>query len=157
MNKIKYSVIIGTLNHCEDLLKPCLESIKKYTDLSDVEVIVVSNGSTDNTREYVENLGEPFKLLWFDKPLGYPKANNEGAKVATGKYLIFLNNDTVLLPQAQNEWLDRLEKPFKEDIFTGVVGPSKKYSEETDKNFIIFFLAMTKKSIAEQVAVYEEI
>jgi len=42
---MKYSIIIGTLNHCEDLLKPCLESIRKYTDLTDCEVIVVSNVS----------------------------------------------------------------------------------------------------------------
>ena len=49
-----YSIVIPTYNYCNDLLKPCLESIIKYTDLLDLEVLVVANGCTDNTKEYVE-------------------------------------------------------------------------------------------------------
>lgn len=70
-NTPKTSIIIPTYNHLEDCLKPCLESIIKNTDLTDLEVIVVANGCTDGTKEYVESLGDSFKLLWFDEPLGY--------------------------------------------------------------------------------------
>ena len=80
----RYSVIIPTYNHCDDLLKPCLESIAQFTDLSTVEVIVVANGCVDHTREYVESLGEPFKLIWMDEAAGYTKATNVGIKAATG-------------------------------------------------------------------------
>ena len=78
----KYSIVIPTYNHLEDCLKPCLKSIIKYTDLSQVEIIIVANGCTDNTKEYVESLGSPFKLLWIDEPSGYTKSTNEGIKIS---------------------------------------------------------------------------
>src|ERR1700690_3645639 len=123
MREIKYSIIIGTLNHCSDLLRPCLESIIKYTGLSNIEVIVVSNGSTDKTKEYVESLGAPFKLLWFDKPLGYAGANNAGVALSQGEKIILLNNDAFLIDQPKNEWIRQLEKPFLTDPTVGVSGP----------------------------------
>ena len=46
---MRYSIVIPTYNHCEDLLKPCLESIFKYTDMTDVELVISANGCTDNT------------------------------------------------------------------------------------------------------------
>ncbi|MFA5746191.1 MAG: glycosyltransferase, partial [archaeon] len=121
----KCSIVIPTFNHCDDLLKPCLESIRKYTDLSMVEVIVVANGCKDNTREYVESLGDPFKLLWFDEGLGYTKATNEGMKIATGEYIIPLNNDVQILDlgQGHNKWLNDLLKPFETDESIGITGP----------------------------------
>lgn len=153
---IKYSIIIGTLNHCEDFLKPCLESIKKYTDLSNVEVIVVSNGSTDNTREYVESLGEPFKLLWFDAPLGYARANNEGAAAAKGKYLILLNNDTVLLDQPVNRWINQLEVPFLDNPKVGLSGPLLGHSEPGGKDFLVFFCVMILKELFDKLKLNED-
>ena len=53
LEKIKYSIVIPTYNHLEDLLKPCIESIYKNTDMSQVELIVSANGCTDGTQEYV--------------------------------------------------------------------------------------------------------
>lgn len=157
MNEIKYSIIIGTLNHLEDCLKPCCEAIKKYTDLSNVEVIIVANGCTDGTREYVESLGESFKLLWFDKPLGYAKANNEGIKIATGEYIVLLNNDAFLLEQPVNQWLDMLEKPFKKDSTVGLTGPLKGHSDPAGRDFIIFFCVCISRKVLEDLVVYEEI
>lgn len=92
------SIVIPTFQHFEDCLRPCITSIIQFTDLSNVEVIVVANGcGDDGTKEYVESLGGPFKLIWFDNNLGYAKATNEGMKVAKGEYIILLNNDTKLL------------------------------------------------------------
>lgn len=153
---MKYSIIIPTYNHCEDLLKPCLESIKKYTDLSDTEVIVVSNGSTDNTREYVKSLGKPFKFLWFLKPLGYAKANNEGVKIAKGKYVVLLNNDTILLEQEQSQWLKILEQPFIDDPSVGIVGPLKQFSEPAGRDFLVFFVAMVTKELFDKLQLSED-
>ena len=59
------SVIIPTYNHCDEFLKPLCESIIKYTDLNDIEIIIVANGCRDNTREYIESLPDQFKLVWF--------------------------------------------------------------------------------------------
>ena len=154
---MKYSIIIGVLNHLEDCTKPCLEAIKSKTDLSNVEVIIIANGCTDGTREYVESLGEPFKLLWFDKPLGYAKANNEGIKIAKGEYIVLLNNDAFLLEKgAKNEWLEMLEKPFLEDPKMGITGPIKGHSDPAGRDFIIFFCAMIKREVFDKIGPLDE-
>lgn len=150
------SIVIPTWNHCVDLLTPCLESIKKYTEFGNIEVIVVANGCTDNTKEYVESLGEPFRLLWFDKPLGYTRATNEGIKSAWGKYIILLNNDCVLLEQEKNTWIDLLIEPLKNEK-VGLTGPALGYSEPAGRNFIIFFCAAARKELLERIGYLDEI
>jgi beta-1,4-mannosyl-glycoprotein beta-1,4-N-acetylglucosaminyltransferase len=152
----KYSVVIPTYNHCEDLLKPCLESIKQYTDLQDVEVIVVANGCKDNTREYVESLGEPFNLVWSDEAWGYTKSTNEGIKVSTGEYVVLLNNDTVLLHQEKNTWLKMLQQPF-EDPKVGITGPMQAHCPYAKKDFLIFFCVMVRREMFDKVGLLDEI
>ena len=98
------SIIIPTyLNHKG--LVECLESVKKYTS-GDYELIVVANGAPEETR--------PLATLWFDQPLGFAKAVNEGIKASKGEYVILLNDDCVLLPQPVNQWIEMLQKPFYE-------------------------------------------
>lgn len=151
------SIIIPTYNHCDDLLKPCCESLIKYTHLDDKEIIIVSNGSKDNTKEYVESLGSPFKLLWFDDPLGYSKANNEGLKVSIGDYIVFLNNDVVFLPHtvAKNIWINMLLKSFSNDD-VGITGPLKGPHFTTGDDHISFFCAMVKREVIEKVGYLDE-
>ena len=91
-----YSIIIPTYNHCSDLLRPCLESIVRCT--SDFDVIVVANGCTDETKEYmlrVCNFDPRFKLIFVNEALGYTKATNLGIKAATGDFIILMNNNLV--------------------------------------------------------------
>jgi len=154
---IKYSIIIPTLNHLEDLLKPCLESIIKYTDLDDVEIIVVANGCNDGTQEYWEGSEEHFVLLDYPEALGYPKATNEGIKVAKGEYIILMNNDVVLTPQNKNEWLRILEKPFLEDDGVGITGPLRLVNQNLMKAFMVFFLVMIKKEVFDKIGLLDEV
>jgi len=156
-NKPKYSVIIPTYNHCDDLLRPCLESIIKYTNMSDVEVIVVANGCTDNTREYVESLGGSFRLVWSGAALGYTRATNRGITESRGEFIIFLNNDTELLEQRRNEWIERLMEYWNSAEKPGVVGPLKDFNPVIGRHFITFFLAMTKRSIIDEIGLLDEI
>jgi GT2 family glycosyltransferase len=60
------------------------------------EVILVDDGSTDGTREWLAGLGEPFRVVLNDRNLGYGAATNRGAAVARGRILALLNNDLVL-------------------------------------------------------------
>ncbi len=152
---MKVSIIIGTLNHLDDLLKPCLESIKANTDLSDTEVIVVANGCTDGTKEYVESLGEPFKLLWFDKPLGFPRTNNEGIAVAKGDYIVLLNNDTVLL---NNQWMNILLAPFV-DQKVGMTGAVKFTfnCSGVEREVIAFWCTAIKRTVFDEIGYWSEI
>ncbi len=151
---MKVSIIIGTLNHLDDLLKPCLESIKANTDLSDTEVIVVANGCTDGTKEYVESLGEPFKLLWFDKPLGFPRTNNEGIAVAKGDYIVLLNNDTVLL---NNQWMNILLAPFV-DQKVGMTGAVKFTfnCSGVEREVIAFWCTAIKRAVFDEIGYLDE-
>ena len=145
----KVSIIIPTYNHLEDCLRPCIESIIKYTDLSDVEVIIVANGCKDKTREYVESLGEHFKLVWFDKGQGYTKATNEGVKKSKGEILILMNNDFLLLDQPKNQWIDFLIKPLKDNI--GITGNLKLWDWSVERKFILFFCAAIPRYIWDKI------
>ncbi len=153
---MKASIIITTLNHLDDCLKPCLESIKANTNLSDKEVIVVANGCTDDTRNYVESLGEPFKLLWFDEPLGFPKANNEGIKVANGEYVLLLNNDTVLLSPY---WFEFLLSPFLTNSKTGMTGVTKFTFDcaGITREAIAFWCVLIHRNVIEKIGLLDEI
>jgi glycosyltransferase involved in cell wall biosynthesis len=117
---MKYSVVIPTYNHCDDFLKPCIESIIEYTTLADFELIISANGCTDNTKQYLEHLKSivpdlNLKVVWSDEPLGYPKATNLGIKSAVTDNIVLLNNDTVLLQQEKDTWLNLLVTPFEDE------------------------------------------
>jgi len=159
MNKsIKYSIIIPTYKHLQDCLIPCCESIIKHTNLKDVEILVVANGcGNDGTKEYIESLGKPFKLIWMEEQGGYVKPVNEGIKASKGKYIIFLNNDTQILEGwEKNSWIKLLVEPFLTDEKMGVTGPMKTLSPAAGQEFILFFCAMTSRKVIDIVGLLEE-
>lgn len=154
----KYSIVIPTYNHCDDLLMPCLESIERYSNMAEVEVVVVANGCTDNTRAYMEGklVAPNYKMVWIDEPNGYTKSTNEGIKVATGEYIVLLNNDTEVLPSAKNEWLERLVQPFLEDPKVAITGPLQLHDNYADHDVLIFFCVMIPKRIFEELGILDE-
>ena len=62
------------------------------------EIILVDDGSTDGTREWLAPLRAPFQVVLHDRNLGYAAATNRGAALARGEFLALLNNDLVLAP-----------------------------------------------------------
>ena len=92
--KIKISIIIPHYNNFQILLN-CIESIYKST-FKDFEIIVVDNGSSDSSDTIVK---EKFPNVIVKKSLinlGYAGGCNLGSKISKGKYLLFLNNDTII-------------------------------------------------------------
>ncbi|MBI1872061.1 glycosyltransferase family 2 protein, partial [Candidatus Collierbacteria bacterium] len=90
------SIIIVNFNTA-DLLADCLNSIFKATfPKNGLEVILVDNASRDNSTKVVEAKFPEVILIKNKRNLGFAKANNIGAKKATGRYLLFLNSDTVI-------------------------------------------------------------
>jgi GT2 family glycosyltransferase len=161
--KIDISIIIPTYNHLEDCLRPCVESIISNTDLTNIEVIIVANGCVDGTKEYVQSLGDPFKLIWIEEAAGYPRATNAGIKAARGEYIILLNNDTMILPYVEkNTWINMLRDPFLEDPKAGITGPLKGWcpyydcGDQVGQPFIIFFCCMMRKSIFDELGLLDE-
>lgn len=121
----KTSIIILTLNAKLFTIK-CIESIYKHTDQSEFELIIVDNGSRDGTKNYLEEVKENHKnvqLIFNKDNRGFSAANNQGARIATGKYLLFLNNDVTV---AEN-WLTSLVASIEKDPQIGLVGPITNY------------------------------
>ena len=96
----KTSIIILSYNTLE-LTKLCLESIKKYTPPDLYELIVVDNGSTDGSAEYLAG-EEGILLLMNSENRGFPAGCNEGARVASGDSILLLNSDTIVTPNYLN-------------------------------------------------------
>jgi len=89
--------------------------------------------------------------------LGYARANNEGIKVATGNYIILLNNDTVILDWKKDMWIDMLIEAFEKNPKCGISGPSMGYSGPADANFLIFFCVMISRKCLDELVIYKEL
>jgi glycosyltransferase involved in cell wall biosynthesis len=157
MNK-KYSIIIPTYNHLEDCLKPCIESIIKYTNIEEIEIIVIANGCNDGTEIYLQSLDQNLvKYKIIPEALGYTKATNIGILQAIGEYVILLNNDVLLLDQPKNLWLDMMEKPFLEQDKVGITGPLKLHDIYVNSPVVIFFCAMIPRKLFYEFGLLDEI
>ena len=88
MKKPKFSIIVPVYN-TEKYLKRCLDSIKSQT-FKDYEVIIVNDGSTDNSSDIISKYS--YKVINQENQ-GLSMARNNGVKVASGEYLIFLDSD----------------------------------------------------------------
>jgi len=163
-NMQKYSIVIGTYNHCDDLLKVCVEAIVKYTNLEDIELIIIANGCNDETKEYLLYLESYFKRtnIWgfqqvfFAEPLGYARANNIGIRLAHADKLILLNNDAFLQEQPKSDWLRILDKPFEGNPKCGITCVLKTHSDPAGRDFAIFFCVMIKKEVFDKIGLLNE-
>jgi len=90
------SVVIVNWN-TKKLLENCLISIFKFTKNLSFEVIVVDNNSHDASSQMVAKKFPQVKLIKNQENLGYAKANNQGIRLAKGKYILLLNSDTYLV------------------------------------------------------------
>ena len=86
------SVVIVTWNGRQHL-DTCLPSVEAQRDIG-VETIVVDNGSTDGTADYVRSRYPWVKLVPLTANLGFAGGNNAGVREARGRFVAFLNNDT---------------------------------------------------------------
>lgn len=96
------SVIIVSHNGIH-LLGECLDALRAQS-FRDFEVIVVDNGSTDGSVDFIREAYPEVKVIAMDKNTGFGGGNNAGIKEARGKYIALLNNDAV----AHKDWLKAL-------------------------------------------------
>jgi hypothetical protein len=141
-------------------LEQCLRSIREYTDLhthqNDIDIVVVANGAPVETKDIVANAGVPSTLLWFEQPQGFSKAVNAGIREARGELIILLNDDCVLLPQEKNHWIDLLLRPHLIDPKVGITGSHKLWDPDTQHEFIIFFCAMLRRTMIDEIGALDE-
>lgn len=103
------SIIIVSYN-TKKLLQECLESILTNTKDLQYEIIVSDNGSTDGSVEMVKAIFPCVILIENNENLGFGAANNRGLLIAKGKYIFYLNSDTILLNNAVKLFFDYWEK-----------------------------------------------
>jgi hypothetical protein len=117
----KVSIIILTYDQCS-FTKVCLESIERFTHYANMEIVVVNNGSTDDTAEFLASWSStrPWaRVVTNESNRGFAAGNNCGARAATGEYLIFLNNDTFVT----DGWVGDLLANFRRHPKLGLLGP----------------------------------
>jgi GT2 family glycosyltransferase len=102
-----------------DWLKDCLESIYENTQIADLEIIVVDNGSNDGIDQMLAQDYPNIRFIPNKTNEGYTRPMNQSLQAAQGRYLLQLNPDTVILPEA----LDRLIAFMDEHSQVGICGP----------------------------------
>ena len=103
------SIIIVNYN-TKQLLTDCLNSIYEQTKGIDFEVIVSDNGSKDGSIEMLKTDFPQVILIENNANLGFGAANNRGLAIAKGKYIFYLNSDTILLNNAVKIFFDYWEE-----------------------------------------------
>lgn len=105
--------------NCHILLRKCLRSLRSRRQKLRIEVIVVDNGSTDGAPDMIAREFPRVRLIRNPDNRGFAIANNQAAAVAQGRYLFFLNNDTIVPPGT----LKQLRDYLRDRPQVGVVGP----------------------------------
>jgi len=102
---IKLSIVIVNWN-VRELLRGCLESLRKATKSIDFQIFVVDNASVDGSVEMVKSEFPEVKLIENKGNQWFPKANNQALKLVKGEYTLLINPDTVV----------------NDDVLTGMIG-----------------------------------
>lgn len=130
-NAIKISVIVLNYNGLAWLPR-CFDSLRNQTIFHEIEVILTDNNSSDEsvnfTNQWLKENGARGQVVQNGKNLLYCGANNNGAAVAAGEFLLFLNNDTWLEP-------DCLATLYEETVKNGADCAAPQVLDYDDDNF----------------------
>ena len=105
----RYSIVIPTYNRAtsvEETLAGCFAQ-----SFEDFEIVIVDDGSSDNTLEVLNNISDPRLVVVSQKNAGPAAARNHGMRVAQGQYIAFLDSDDIWYP----DFLKQAEKAYEED------------------------------------------
>lgn len=173
------SIVILSYNQL-NYTKACLESIKQYTDLP-YEVIVIDNASTE--KECVEYLESRDDIIFIKNSVnkGFAGGCNQGISMAKGKYIMLLNNDTIVTRNWLSNMVDLLDKnsniamtgPLtnatvgKQMIYTDYGSDmekmhelAKRVSESGNKPWrtlrLVFFCVLIRREIFDEIGMLDE-
>ncbi len=112
------SIIIVNYN-VKHFLEHCLLSVERACAKLSAEVFVVDNNSQDGSVEMVRSKFSGVKLIANTNNIGFAKANNQAVKVAKGKYILYLNPDTIL----EEDCLEKCVAYMEANEKVGALGP----------------------------------
>ncbi|MDQ6757940.1 MAG: glycosyltransferase family 2 protein [Bacteroidota bacterium] len=135
INTMQLSVIIVNYN-VKYFLEQCLCSVVKASYGLQTEIFVVDNNSTDGSKDFFKDKFSGIKFIWNDSNLGFAKANNIAVNQATGKYILFLNPDTIV----PEDCFKKCILFFESNSDTGALGVkmldgSGKFLKESKRSF----------------------
>lgn len=111
-------VVILTWNGLEDT-KRCLDSVLRHTPADAADIVVVDNGSTDGTPEYLRSLPR-IRTIFNSENLGFVRGNNAALRlIGDDQDVILLNNDTLISDSA---WVEKLKRSAYRAPDIGIVG-----------------------------------
>lgn len=108
-------IIVSYQNY--DVLKDCLNSIEKFNDIGDELEVIVSDNSTDSKLFDSLKVEFPWVKAIKNDNVGFGKGNNIGTRKSTGKYLLFLNPDTILVEPIFNFAIETFESNLEIGLF----------------------------------------
>lgn len=135
---LRSSIIIPVFNKAT-LTAQCLRALFKRSG-GDYEVIVVNDASTDGTAELLAEYGGKIRVVTHGSNQGFAKSCNDGAAIAEGHFLIFLNNDTV----PQEGWLDKLASYAEKHPRVAAVGAKLLFPDNTIQHAGVVILSQNR-------------
>ncbi|MBU1627806.1 glycosyltransferase family 2 protein [bacterium] len=143
------SIIIVNWNSTE-ALKNCLNSVNQYTVGIALEIIAADNNSEDINPDAIQKEFPKVKFYFNKNNMGYSKANNYCAKNAKGKFLLFLNPDTILTSGSAASMLDFIGKNKKTGavggIFLNLDGSFQRFYRRFPRiHYIVFYATLLAK------------
>lgn len=126
---VDVSICMVSLN-CRKVIANCLLSIYASKPTVTFEIIIVDNASKDETLKFVEATYPGVKLIRNQENVGFAQATNQGMQASSGKYILWLNTDTVLRPDS----LVQLTQFMAEHPKVGIVGPKVLNGDGTIQN-----------------------
>lgn len=107
----KLSIIILNYN-TKDLTKDCITSVMKTTGRLSCEIIVVDNGSSDGSINFLKSKIQMTNVKFIEtgENFGFAKGNNAARNITSGEYILFLNSDTIVYPHTLEETVAYLDQ-----------------------------------------------
>ena len=122
-HKETFSIVIPVYNHIAETID-CLKSLALAHDGYKLEVIVIDDCSSDPSEQVLSRL-KNITYIRNEENLGFLHSCNKAASKASGDYICFLNNDTIVMPG----WLENIAKTFNRELKAGLVGSKLYYPD----------------------------
>jgi GT2 family glycosyltransferase len=128
------TIVVPVRNRLQ-LTQKCVEGIvSSFETRDEIELVVVDDGSTDGTREFLENAAG-VRVVHHLESVGFAASCNDGAAAGSGAYIVFLNNDTI----GENGWLDALVAYAEAKPHAAIVGARLLYGNRTIQHAGVVF------------------